>query len=337
MRLRNQGKKFLRKARFVFTPHKYGNRYIRSSSLIGLPNVHSWETRTTQFVLIDSRHREYSFRNNHLFDAQRNLIYEDKVSLNPRKIRLQPTTHIEGTVAYLCNTAVDNYYHWLCLTLPLVGVYRQVLGHDADFYYIGNAGLPPWQVESLRVAGVSPDRLITRAVTAARLLALIPNRKGPVDESFLRFTRELFYSSVHKERLPKRLYVGRGKTSKRPFLNEEECMHLLQSEFGFHCATMDHRTIREQADLFQSAEVIVAPHGAALTNLLFASPRAKVIELMPNGYENPCFRDIAAFVGCQFHRIEGEEVKNEQDLRSLVLDIRKLRQFLLDMDGLPTS
>ena len=42
--------------------------------------------------------------------------------------------------------------------------------------------------------------------------------------------------------------------------------------------------VAEQIRMFAEAESIVGPHGAALTNLLFASPGASVIELFAPDY-----------------------------------------------------
>ncbi len=327
--IRKKIRKSIHNLQGYIQPQKFGNRYIRSSLLIGQPNIHSWESATTQFILIDTREKGVSLQHNHVFDPNRNLIYEDKVSINPKKIRLHRCTHVEGTVAYLCNTSVDNYYHWLCLTLPLIEVYRNKLGGDPDFYYVGNASLHSWQIESLQKAGISQNKLITHGITAERIIALIPNRKGGVDESFLRFTRNLFYVPESDKSLPKKLYVGRGDTKKRPFLNENECMRFLQSEFGFTCTTMDHKSIQSQAELFRAAQVIIAPHGAALTNLLFSNPEAIAIELMPKGYENPCFRDIANFVGCTFIRLEGIPTEDAPEPRSLRVDVTQLKNLLM--------
>ena len=47
--------------------------------------------------------------------------------------------------------------------------------------------------------------------------------------------------------------------------------------------------VREQIDRFAAAEVIVAPHGAALANLVFARPGVRVLELFAPDYVNPCY------------------------------------------------
>ena len=64
----------------------------------------------------------------------------------------------------------------------------------------------------------------------------------------------------------------------RTVLNEDEVIALLESR-GFETLTMEG-PVRAQAATFASAEAIVAAHGAALANLVFAPPGTAVVELM---------------------------------------------------------
>ena len=53
----------------------------------------------------------------------------------------------------------------------------------------------------------------------------------------------------------------------------------------------------EQALLFQRAGMVVAPHGAGLANMVFAPPGLRVIELLPDGVMNWCYRHLAVACG----------------------------------------
>ena len=48
------------------------------------------------------------------------------------------------------------------------------------------------------------------------------------------------------------------------------------------------------ANHFAAARVIVAPHGAALTNLVFCRPGVRVLELFAPGYTVHCYWTITA-------------------------------------------
>ena len=92
-------------------------------------------------------------------------------------------------------------------------------------------------------------------------------------------------------------------------LNENEVLELLVSR-GFQAVTMDGRTVVEQAALLSRAECVVAPHGAALANLVFAPPGTTVVELTNNNWPHPVFRHIAATMGFRYVAIVGDEPRS---------------------------
>ena len=51
--------------------------------------------------------------------------------------------------------------------------------------------------------------------------------------------------------------------------------------------------MQQQIDHFAAARVIVSPHGAALTNLSFARPGVRLLELFAPGYVNGGYWSIA--------------------------------------------
>ncbi len=51
----------------------------------------------------------------------------------------------------------------------------------------------------------------------------------------------------------------------------------------FACVDPGSMSVAQQIATFAEADVIVAPHGAALANLVFCSPGASLLELFPAG------------------------------------------------------
>lgn len=86
----------------------------------------------------------------------------------------------------------------------------------------------------------------------------------------------------------KKLYISRGDATLRRVKNEKEVLALLEP-LGFEGQMISHLPFPEQAALFASADVIVAPHGAALANLMFCRPGTQVLEVFPENYFNDCF------------------------------------------------
>jgi capsular polysaccharide biosynthesis protein len=105
-------------------------------------------------------------------------------------------------------------------------------------------------------------------------------------------------------RLPRRIYIDRRNSSLRPLLNENELVAALERE-GFVAVQPDSMSLADQVRLFRAAEVVVAPHGAALTNLGFCRPGTKIIELLMDAYCNWCFRNLAGLMQLDYDCVLG--------------------------------
>ena len=92
--------------------------------------------------------------------------------------------------------------------------------------------------------------------------------------------------------------------------NEAELLPLLHAE-GFEILHLEHLSFTEQIRAFSEAAVIMGPHGAGLTNLLFATKQARVIELLPDDSINHCFWMMASALEQRYTYLTGE-VKNAQ-------------------------
>ena len=70
-------------------------------------------------------------------------------------------------------------------------------------------------------------------------------------------------------------------------------------------------SVKDQAAAFAHAELIVAPHGGALTNLMFCREGTKVVELLSSKYPNPCYRNLCGIAGLPYIGIIGNSQKSE--------------------------
>ncbi len=83
---------------------------------------------------------------------------------------------------------------------------------------------------------------------------------------------------------------------RRSIPNMQEIFQAVKTKFpNAHYAQMEHSPIKEQISLFESADVIIAQHGAALSNLIWCQPECLVIEILPLSkyLSPPFFKSIA--------------------------------------------
>ncbi len=106
------------------------------------------------------------------------------------------------------------------------------------------------------------------------------------------------------DRWPRRFYIDRRGSAARVLENETALAAAVQAS-GIIPVRLENLPFADQVRLFRNAELVVAPHGAGLTNLGFARPGCRVLELHMDAYVNWCFRNLAALRGLDYDCIIG--------------------------------
>ena len=100
----------------------------------------------------------------------------------------------------------------------------------------------------------------------------------------------------------RRIFIDRRGSPLRQLTNEDELIAALSEFVPVRLETL---TVAEQIRLFRNADIIVAPHGAGLTNIGFSRPGTVVIELMMDSYCNWCYRRLAALKAIRYRCVMG--------------------------------
>ena len=93
-----------------------------------------------------------------------------------------------------------------------------------------------------------------------------------------------------------RLYISRGSVPNTRRVRDEPALERALADLGFTTLRLEHMGVSEQAKAFDAAEIIVAPHGAGLANIVFCQPGTAVVELFAAEYVNPVFWRLAEVV-----------------------------------------
>ena len=117
--------------------------------------------------------------------------------------------------------------------------------------------------------------------------------------------------------LPRLFYVTRERAWARRLVNEAAVIEALEV-LGIVPIALEDFSAGQQAALFHGARLVVAPHGAGLTNLLFASPGCVVLELQMDAYCNWCFRRLSAMLGLQYDCVVGRAAPPWPDMSPAV-------------------
>jgi capsular polysaccharide biosynthesis protein len=200
--------------------------------------------------------------------------------------KLQQIARYDGTVAVLATDGSDLYYHWLFQLLPRFELMRRA-GIDLNSidYFLVNSLRRPFQRESLQALGIDQEKIIEASrvpyLKAHKLIVpSIPLAGGCFRPWMLQFIRDTFLPKDDAGVIKppgRRIYISRGLAGYRRVLNEPEVIQCLRQR-GFEEIKLETLSMRQQAAAMASCEVIVAPHGSGLSNLVFCSPGTKVIE-----------------------------------------------------------
>ncbi len=200
--------------------------------------------------------------------------------------KLQKIRKIEGTVAVLATDGAKLYYHWIYQLLPRFELIRRC-GIDVSSinYFLVNKLEAGFQRESLKLLGIKDSQIIETSgdtlFTADKFIVpSIPLGAGCFPDWMCEFLRQLFIPAEvqNLNNRSKRIYITRRKAGYRRVLNETAVAEFV-TQRGFEIVEFENLTVRQQAKLMAEADVVLAPHGGGLTNLMFCAPGTKVIEV----------------------------------------------------------
>ena len=229
------------------------------------------------------------------------------------QFKLPPVQYIQGKVAVLSVVGSQGYFHWMFDVLPRINLLlrSQVDWNSIDKFILSSCHLP-FQKETLAKVGIPKDRIIESRnyphVKADQLLVpSLAGKTGNMPDWACNFIRDKFLvdNNDKKSELPRRIYISRAQANTRRLLNEDELMNFL-NQLGFRRVFLESLSVAEQALLFANAEVIVAPHGAGLTNLVFCKSGTKVIEIFSPQYVNVCYWSLSNQVGLDYYYLLGQ-------------------------------
>ena len=181
------------------------------------------------------------------------------------------SSYIAGRVAVISSHAHQRYYHWLFDILPRIEILRQS-GLQFD-RLIANSQMA-YQRETLTalgIADVSNPQPHFRIVAEKLLVPSLPGPLGVPSPFAIRFLRDAFGLTAKPVR---KLYVARGDALTRRVTNEARIINALP---GFEVVLLDGMSVIEQARLFAEAAIVIGPHGAGLSNIVFMQPGGRVI------------------------------------------------------------
>lgn len=254
--------------------------------------------------------------------------------------KLPPAEHINGNVAFLsARWGGAAYFHWMFDVITRFDLLQRAGLMETIDKFVVNACDAVYQTETLNILGIEPEKIIESRcnlhVTADKLIvpSIFYDGCGAVSKWKCEYLKQAFLQEnlLLNTNYSERIYISRQQAKYRRIVNEEAVISFLE-KFGFRTVKLETMSVAQQAACLAAAKVVVAPHGAGLTNLVFCSPGTKVIEIFSPAYVPYCYWMISNLCGLEHYYLIGEMFEDGTRTlpihKNLILDVNSLEKLM---------
>ena len=290
--------------------------------------------------IVDASRRLYRFKDYYTHTEEWTLYNDDHIFANLMVVgskkhanfsddgdcylseSLFPQIYLRGP--HILLGGAENYYHWWIDFLPRMGVIQdmaKVMPELNDFPIIVLDSLNKGQLAALEKIGITADRLVHLPVghtikcddlivphLLGRPMAAsgLPDWMKPmVNDWGINWVRETYADwRQPKPGTPKRIFISRANSAFRRCINEDE-VYAIAQRYGFTTLQNENLSFADQMAVYAGAEMVMGPHGAGFTNLLFAPETATVIEMFPKHRAPPFYREMCGQLGQRYIKFDG--------------------------------
>ncbi len=257
-----------------------------------------------------------------------------------RDINTENPMYFKGKLAVISSPGSENWYHWLLQILPRLRVLAESKV-EFDKIYINNLQFE-WQNVALqhvltflnipmdKILIVNGDCIVQAEQLIVPSVPFIPDKGTPLPVWMKTFLQDVFLKNTKQSNVhySDKIFISRSRAKIRRILNETELFSYLETQ-GFQKIFLEDLAPTEQAKIFNTAKVIIGPHGSGFANLIFAKPGLKIIEI-DHGTPEPrsFYKQMAAIMGCKYTPFYADNTTAEHLEDDMTVDIKKIAQFI---------
>lgn len=230
-----------------------------------------------------------------------------------RALRLPQPESLNGQYFTIASFEARGYAHWVLDALPRLSLLRYATPEARIIVSNLDAS---WQRDSLARLGVNLHDVMVLGNRHLELELLhVPSyigQPGRIHPLAVKWLRKQFLTNQEVAQPGRRLYITR-RGARRSVINEDELAPILD-RFGFEMINPGELPFVTQVDLFSQAESIVGPHGAGLTNCVFAPATTKIFELFAPACVRPMYYQLSTVVGQSYWYLVGRESADTHEM-----------------------
>jgi len=229
----------------------------------------------------------------------------------------------------------NNYFHFLFDILTKIKLVETKYSlNEIDYFYM--PGKFDWQKKILSILEIKESQLIDsrkyRHVAADKIIALdhpwynkgmVQNEISNIPDWIIFFLRDKFLKFSKKFDCSDKIFIDRSDSNYNhcKLINNQEIINFLEG-IGFKSYQTSKLDFFEQIYLFNNAKIIIGPHGAAFSNIIFSKPGLKLIEFMPKDHPSIKCEKISKLLGFNYQKIKLDLDKEINDNVNISGDMR---------------
>lgn len=245
--------------------------------------------------------------------------------------KLERNTHVPRLAANHVFPMVHisaSYSHWIVDHLPklrMLDVYEKQTGNKPSI--LTRSDPASYEIETLSLLGYGENRISEWSGGEYKVDHLVTtnHRIGRHSIRDYKWLRKQFLSEVdtaQQEKTAQKVYISRQQARNRMVRNYREWEEELESR-GFEPIIAESLSVKDQIRVFNNADVIMGPHGAGLTNMVFGDDPL-VIELFPDSRIQYSFMYMADRLGFEYEPLITDSIGNND----LVVNVDDLSEQL---------
>lgn len=244
-----------------------------------------------------------------------------------------------GRAFFVTDEFSNGFFHWICDALPRLEALAAAAPEELATRTLLLPAIVelPYVLPSLGAYGLRDFRVLARHERAhcEDLLVIPPVAPtGNYRPQLIQSLRERFRIHFGTSGDARRIFVSRAGAPKRRIKNEDELEPILKFH-GFERVAIERLSFAEQVRLVASASILAGSHGAGLTNMIWMSPGARVLELRrSDDRANNCYYSLACALdlGYYYMQCKAENEHLDSHVANLIVDPAKLDSLLRAFD-----
>lgn len=303
-------------------------RSVTTGSAMSTPGGYIYELEDARYIT-NYLDKTLLLDSNNAFIEESSNTMKSLSSFNWRHFRRKDIETLDIVMPF--RSVSNNYYHTLLDNAPrLYSLHTEMMRKykKIDVLCVGKIST----IEQYLFDRLLPDNanLVILQDKSAYLLkhCLFPSfvtsqYSGYVPKEILNFFEQRLMPD-RPRKSDKLIYITRKKAGVRKLINEEDVISALQ-KYGFQEYCLEDLSFPQQIELFYDARMIVGPHGAGFTNLVF-SKGAAVLELFPFKYVKPSYYYLTRCTGGVYDYLSAEGSEINKDF---IIDVKDIENKVM--------